>query len=203
VRERESQLLVVNLAPPRGGIVHTADRRFEPRPGHAQKPVLQVTWDGARLFCEARGKRLPTEAEWEFAARGSADRSYPWGNALPECDKVVYGRDPGQPCAGREAAPADVATAAQDRTPEGVADLAGNVGEWVDDAFTLPFYSDCDTCVDPRAPGPSKPVEDDWRVFRGSSWSNATHLRTTRRGRWKRVSSADDLGFRCASAAPP
>lgn len=175
-------------------------RHFSVRSGYQHKPVVQVTWDAARRFCEARGKRLPTEAEWEFASRGNTSRRYPWGNDEPRCDGVVLGRDEGAPCAGFPSGPATVASASQDWTMDRVADLGGNVTEWVFDAFLLPYYPPCGECINPRQDYPSSGGED-LRVVRGGSGGSYYFARASARGRWKRGAVADNIGFRCAANA--
>jgi serine/threonine-protein kinase len=176
------------------------DFRYRARPGKERDPVVSVTWDGARRYCESRGKRLPTEAEWEFAARGTKGRPYPWGEPFPACDAVVFGRDPAGRCVGLPAGPQPVTSAPFDTTAEGVHDLGGNVSEWVFDAFEGPFYPPCGECRDPlvehAGSGP------DSRILRGGSWGSTVLMRTTSRGRWQRTTSADTVGFRCAAGAP-
>lgn len=198
VREREQGLLLVDLYPDMSGVLHDA-AGFRTRPGYERKPAIQVTWDAARLYCKARGKRLPTEAEWEMAARGAVSRRFPWGDDPPRCDGVVYARDPEGPCAALPAGPQDVGTGTQDRTPEGVVGLGGNVGEWVYDPFVLPYYPPCGDCVDPRSEE-TAPLAEDMRIFRGGSWqSPEISARTTTRSRWKRTDVMTGVGFRCAA----
>ncbi|MEZ4313456.1 MAG: SUMF1/EgtB/PvdO family nonheme iron enzyme [Polyangiaceae bacterium] len=198
VKTREGGLLAVDLYPGQTGI-QVREGKFEVRPGFERKPAIQVTWDGARLYCSARGKRLPTEAEWEFAARGSVPRRFPWGDDPPRCDGTVFGRAPDGACPDKPAGPQDVGTSPQDRTPEGVLDLGGNVGEWVADQFVLSHYPPCGDCADPKVEEPA-PLTDDLRIFRGGSWSAAEQSsRTTTRSRWKRTDLTTGLGFRCAT----
>jgi len=172
-------------------------RRFFVHSGYENKPVVQVTWDAAFQFCAARGKRLPTEAEWEFAARGNTPRRYPWGDEEPRCDGTVLARDKGAVCAGFSLGPSAVTDSWQDWTAEHVADMGGNVMEWVSDAFVLPYYPPCGECLNPRQENPSPGVEDN-RVVRGGSWGTFIFARTSARGRWRRQAVADSLGFRCA-----
>jgi formylglycine-generating enzyme required for sulfatase activity/tRNA A-37 threonylcarbamoyl transferase component Bud32 len=194
-----NQRQLIDLYAGRLGVALDPSRHFSVRPGFERKPVVQVTWDAARLYCEARGKRLPTEAEWELAARGDTNRRYPWGDDDPRCDGVVLGRAEGLPCTALPAAPEDVAGAAQDWTPDRVAGMGGNVSEWVYDAFELPYYPPCGDCKDPRVDGHDAP--DETRVFRGGAWASKNFARASARGRWKRSSLADSIGFRCAADA--
>jgi formylglycine-generating enzyme required for sulfatase activity len=190
-----------DLQPPYAGLMRTADGGFIARPGDEHKPVGQITWDGASLYCKGRGKRLPTEAEWELAARGRTARRFPWGEQEPRCDEVVWGRNEGMPCASPSLGPGPlpVGTAPLDRTPEGVRDLGGNVMEWVQDQFIEPYLPDCGDCVDPRIEAPV-PLQDDVRVLRGGSWGHQWYIsRSTMRGRWKRTEVAMNAGVRCAS----
>lgn len=158
-----------------------------------------VTWDGAALYCRHQGKRLPTEAEWERAARGANGRRFPWGNEPPRCDGVVFGRGDARGCPDLPGEIADAGAASQDVTPEGVRGMAGNVGEWVQDAFVLPYYPDCGDCRDPVVEQPDAGA-DDQRVFRGGTlYGNAWFVRATTRSRWKRTSVMNGLGLRCAT----
>jgi len=95
---------------------------YIPFPGHEKMPVVEVSWLGARDYCARLGKRLPTEAEWEFAARGREGRLYPWGNHKPERTRAHYGHEWGDF--------AEVGSHPRGATPEGVLGLAGNVHEW-------------------------------------------------------------------------
>jgi formylglycine-generating enzyme required for sulfatase activity len=77
--------------------------------------------------------------------------------------------------------------------------MAGNVSEWVFDAFTLPYYGPCGACENPRVDVQAGAIGDEWRVLRGSSFDSQVFARTTARGRWKRREVAGNLGFRCAA----
>ncbi len=103
-------------------------RRFDPErdfpAGWGRHPVINVTWQEAMAYAVSRGGNLPTEVEWEFAARGAGRREYPWGDSLPTCVRSHY-----RECAPRSTI--EVMTRPDDATPEGIYDLAGNVREWV------------------------------------------------------------------------
>jgi formylglycine-generating enzyme required for sulfatase activity len=149
-------------------------------------PIVNASWDQAKASCEKQGKRLPTEAEWEFAARGTAGRTYPWGEATPTCERAMY-RD----CEGTLH---KVGTHPAGATPEGVQDLAGNVWEWVED---------CSGNYDAASQNnPRKEQCGDARVNRGGSWSNdASGLRGANRRRDDPRFQSVFLGFRCARGA--
>ena len=146
-------------------------------------PVVKVSRDDARAHCGQRGKRLPTEAEWEFAARGPKGRPYPWGDSEPDCLRANFNA-----CSGKIA---PVGTHPAGASPEGVHDLAGNVWEWVDDCY---------------ARYPDRPVKDphiegacDIVVNRGGAWAHPTELlRSAFRGGADPEARYDVLGFRCA-----
>ncbi|MGR9202257.1 formylglycine-generating enzyme family protein [Rhizobium leguminosarum] len=98
------------------------DGRFVPASGHADRPVTETTWAGARSYCVWRGGDLPTEAQWEAAARGTDDRLYPWGGAEPDKDRAFT--------SGRTGVTADVGTAKAGASPFGLLDMSGSLAEW-------------------------------------------------------------------------
>lgn len=162
-------------------------------PGREQLASAGVTWDEARRYCEAVGKRLPTEAEWELAARGTARRLYPWGNQPPSCTSAIFARELDRSCwLGNPSDAAPVGSATGDVTPEGVFDLGGNVSEWTADASgDRPVCSG--PCVDPKV------TEGTARVVRGGNWgSYSGELRAAARFTVEPTSARTNLGFRCA-----
>ena len=103
------------------------DGRFVAAEGWAEHPVTESTWDGARRYAAWAGGRLPTEVEWEAAARGRPGRTSPWGDEPPTPRHAVFGRDGGQTL--------PIGSRPDGATPEGVHDLAGNVDEWTSSLY--------------------------------------------------------------------
>ncbi len=200
---------ILDLYPDDGnsGIIHS-QQDFAARPGSERKPVVYVSWFGAQRFCQFYGKRLPTEAEWELAARGTERRTFPWGLQPPGCRGVTFGRGTpdrsGRAPCGEDLGPSAVRSSTKDCTPNGVFDLGGNVREWTIDLFIEPYARCGGKCTDPvvyaSASLGSLPV----RVVRGGSWYDlAESCRSASRSRYNPTDVTGDIGFRCASSAPP
>jgi formylglycine-generating enzyme required for sulfatase activity len=183
----------VKLAAP----LHGMDKdgtRYVVRPDVAGRAAAGMSWPIATQYCEAQGKRLPTEAEWELAARGTARNAFPWGNNSPGCADAVYARASGKPCASAATGPEVPGSATRDTTPAGVRDLAGNVSEWTSDA-ALARPTCTGACVDPRIDG----AATDKRVLRGGNWSGGVGwLRAAGRSERAPETNGANVGVRCA-----
>jgi len=168
------------------------------RPGFALRPVVYVTWYGADAYCRHQGKHLPTEAQWELAARGGGSHTYPWGESQPQCGPIAFGHKTGQPCSPKLLDPLEVATSPGDHSAQGVFDLAGNVEEWVLDRF-LHGYEPCGDCNDPLSTGSLDFRSGNPRVQRGGNFRGSSLLlRAAGRSRMGPEQTDGNVGFRCA-----
>ena len=166
--------------------------------GKDNHPVVLASWDDAVAFCawvsQVSGRKvaLPTEAQWEKAARGTDGRLYPWGNDTPNANLANFNRSVKDTTAVGKYSPAG-------DSPYGVADLAGNVWEWVSDWYDGNYYTNSPVS------NPQGITTGQYRVRRGSGWDkSSTSVRTTHRDSYNPYFRNDFLGFRVAvSAAVP
>ena len=162
-------------------------------PSYNDFPVIYVDWNMAKTYCEWRGAGLPTEAQWEKAARGTDERTYPWDRGL-DCQKANY-TDKSNTCTGGTTR---VGNYESGKSPYGVYDMAGNVWEWVGDWYSETYY---------KSSSPSNPPGPDFgraRIGRGGSWTRAEgEIRSANRINYAPTYYNFDLGFRCASPLSP
>jgi len=163
----------------------------ENMPNH---PVVCVSRLDAQAFCAEQGKTLPTEAMWEKAARGPTQRNFPWGDEPANCQRAVM--DSGSPGCGANFAMA-VGNNQYGASPYGVLDMAGNVGEWVQDYYSVDYYKDSPTN------NPTGPVTGPLGVVRGGNWADPLprYLRTSSRARKLPSELNRYTGFRCVRSA--
>jgi formylglycine-generating enzyme required for sulfatase activity len=165
-------------------LIEHIDGEFQPKSGYADHPVIEVSWHGAAAYCEWAWGRLPTEAEWEYAARGPQVYTYPWGNRDPTCDLAQYSGCPGEKV--------EVGSFPDGASWCGALDMAGNVWEWVADWYDADYYETS------PSNNPTGPEWDKYRVLRGGSWNSPPDdMRSANRHRQSPDITLDYAGFRC------
>lgn len=166
--------------------IHRRDGRWQADSGHEDHPVVEVSWRGALAYCHWLGKRLPTEAEWEKAARGTDGRKFPWGNQLPDNTRAHFG--------GGWNELRLVGSFPQGASPYGALDMAGNGWEWVSSGYRPYPYNSRD--------GREVLTEEQVRGTRGGGHdAQPNELTTTQRGRGVSRNPRGghhNISFRCA-----
>ena len=156
-------------------------------PAYDDFPVIYVSWPASQQYCQWAGRRLPTEAEWEKAARGTDGRLHAWGNELPDATRGNAGNDLGDTTA--------VGSYPAGASPYGALDMAGNVWEWVADLYNGEYYQNS-PLRNPLGPGYGNS-----RLVRGGSWWVAQRTTTSaERSGYGYRATEDRVGFRCAVA---
>jgi len=177
----------VCTAPMRNGS-NTGREPYFGNPAFANHPVIYVTWKDAKTYCEAVGKRLPSEAEWEMAARGPSGSLYPWGATAPGAAQANF--------AGLTGDTEAVTSREGGKAACGALNLAGNVWEWVADGFDPGYYASSPTS-DPKGP-----TSASLKVARGGGFnSSAETLKAYYRIGYSEGTALSYLGFRCAKDA--
>ncbi len=157
---------------------------WQPRQGNEGEPIVGVSWYGAHAYCEWAGRNLPSEAQWEYAAKGNTGFRFPWGNTGLDCNTARY-----LGCGSR---PVQTGSLPPGVSPFGIYEMAGNVAEWVNDRYAPDYYQQS------PALNPTGPINGYYRAFRGGFWGSAyVGLQTSHRD-WAGADTQESfIGFRC------
>lgn len=162
--------------------------QYTPLTGFSTYPVNHVSWYGATMYCQAMGARLPTEAEWEYAARGEDGRIYPWGNEPPNETLATFNSDSFDNMKPVDALPDGI-------SPFGIYNMAGSLWEWTADYYDEQYYQEAPS---ENPPGPETGLA---RVIKGGAWpfnNQAERLRAANRNQLDPAFISSTVGFRCA-----
>ncbi len=174
-------------------LIERSGETWRTKSGYEEHPVIEVSWYGAAAYCEWAGGRLPTEAEWEYAAAGPESRTYPWGDD----QRQGYANCTESDCADGFEKTAPVGSFPEGASWVGALDMAGNVAEWVNDWHRDDYYS-----TSPLR-NPSGPASGNFRGIRGGAWYFKWNtLRAADREYYDPDLRDDILGFRCVGGAP-
>lgn len=170
---------------------HKAPEDWDDQSAHPSRPVVNVSWFDAEAYCLWGGVRLPTEAEWERAARGVEGRRYSWGDDAPNPERANHSDT-------EIGSASPVGLFPLGATPENIADLTGNVWEWVSDWYDQSYYK--------QSPhrNPKGPDSGGYKGLRGGSWlDGSTYLRAALRLSYLPGFRNDNFGFRCVREVFP
>jgi len=164
---------------------HTGREPYFGNAAYDDYPVIHVSWKMAKAFCEAIGKRLPTEAEWEKAARGNKGGDYPWGTGSPSKTLANFG--------GYSNDTAKVTDFDAGKSSYGALNMSGNVWEWVADTYDAAYYAKS------PASDPQGPASSVTKVIRGGGFkSNVNEITVFARMGYIETGAFSSIGFRCA-----